>query len=314
MSPDTALLMATVLVGLAAGVAALAARELWLATRLSAHLARRRSLFLGEEVSYEASPPGAVRQLRSLRAWAVRVRGYAWFRAPFALYESIGTRGFQPNLRWAGLEDEFSLETLGQIRFLLTLAAVVLGALRLPDVQGALTLTLGGAVAAWVYPRMLVEEAAKARLAEIARRLPEALDVLAIGLEAGGGGGFDHVAGFYTQFFRGPLADELGRLLAAVRSGRRRVEALDELAERCPTPEMITFTSAIAQAERFGAPLGPTLRTQTDLQRTVRRQAIEERSRTLTTYLLFPTMLFLFSLLILILGPVVIQLGRSLGG
>jgi tight adherence protein C len=111
----------------------------------------------------------------------------------------------------------------------------------------------------------------------------------------------------------GPLASELLRTLQDMRSGMSRAEALRALAERADVPELRQFVSAVIQADSHGVPIARVLRIQSRELRTKRRQLAEEKAMKLPVKVLFPTVAFIFpALFVVLLGPAVMQIGRTL--
>ena len=109
-------------------------------------------------------------------------------------------------------------------------------------------------------PDYFVNIYARRRREQLRAALPDALDLLAVSVEAGlglrrGGRQADRAHG-------GPLADEFGLTLSEMRIGETRSEALRRLGERADTPEVSSFTRAIIQADQLGTSLGRILRVQ----------------------------------------------------
>jgi tight adherence protein C len=94
------------------------------------------------------------------------------------------------------------------------------------------------------------------------------------------------------------------------RAGKPRVESLRDMAERTMVEDVRSFTSMLAQTEKFGTSLSQAMRTYSDSLRTKRRQIAEEAAAKTTIKMVFPLILFIFpALLVVILGPAIIQLG-----
>src|SRR2546430_3018649 len=80
--------------------------------------------------------------------------------------------------------------------------------------------------------------------------LPDALDLLAVSVEAGMG--FDGAISKLTEHMQGPLIDEFELALGEIRVGEGRPDALKRIAERVPAQEMSSFVRAIVQADQLG--------------------------------------------------------------
>jgi len=138
-------------------------------------------------------------------------------------------------------------------------------------------------------------------------QLPQGLDLLAVSVEAGLG--FDAAVAKLTEQMDGPLVDEFELMLAEIRMGESRENALKKLAERSGVPEVASFARAMIQADRLGVSIGRLLRSQAIETRLKRQAAAEERAMKAPIKMLFPTVLFIFpALFLVVLGPAFIQL------
>jgi tight adherence protein C len=199
-------------------------------------------------------------------------------------------------------------------KVILGLAGVAFGAFlgSLKSAAAAFLLALLFGTLAFIYPEMAVGRRGRARLARIQRDMPNALDVLAIAVEAGAG--FDAAVTLMTSHLEGPLADEFRFMLNELRIGETRTEALRKLAERADVPEMRAFTSAIIQGERLGTPLSRILRSLAADTRRRRQFDAEEHANKMAVKMIFPLVFFIMpAMFIVILGPAVINLVDTLG-
>jgi tight adherence protein C len=172
-------------------------------------------------------------------------------------------------------------------------------------------LLFGGALAAggFALPGILVSGRAKRRREEIRAQLPDALDLLAVSVEAGMG--FDGAISKLTEYMDGPLGEEFALTLGEMRIGESRSDALKKLGERANTPEVAAFTRAIIQADQLGISLGRILRVQAIDTRDKRQSAAEERAMKAPIKMLFPTVMFIFpAMFLVILGPALINLSK----
>src|SRR5436190_1734596 len=116
------------------------------------------------------------------------------------------------------------------------------------------------------------------------------------------------------------LAAGLGRSLSATTFlalksafaiGETRQDALKKLAERTGTPELSSFVRAIIQADQLGISLGRILRVQATDSRNKRQAAAEEKAMKAPIKMLFPTVLFIFpAMFLVILGPAFLNLSK----
>lgn len=157
---------------------------------------------------------------------------------------------------------------------------------------------------------LILKNKADKRAQEITLSLPDILDQITIGVEAGLG--FDSAMARSAKSNQGPLADELVRTLQHVQAGLSRAEALRGLANRNKVPELRQFVSAILQAEQFGIPMAQVLRVQAAEQRRKRRQRAEEKAMKLPVKVLFPLVLCILpALFVVLVGPAGMRIANN---
>jgi tight adherence protein C len=205
--------------------------------------------------------------------------------------------------------------TVSPTGFLAAKAAVGIGGLLVGlifgTVAGGIGLLLGVALAGvgFLAPDFVVSLRARKRRDLIRAQLPDALDLLAVSVEAGLG--FDGALSKLTDHMDGPLTEEFGLTLNEIRIGESRQDALKKLSERCDTPEVSGFSRAIIQAEQLGISLGRILRVQATDTRLRRQAAAEEKAMKAPIKMLFPTVLFIFpAMFLVILGPAFLNLSK----
>ena len=138
------------------------------------------------------------------------------------------------------------------------------------------------------------------------------LDLLAVSVEAGLG--FDAAVAKLTQHMEGPLTDEFELALGEMRIGESRPDALKKLAARAGTAEISSFVRAIIQADQLGTSLGRILRVQATDTRNKRQSAAEEKAMKAPIKMLFPTVLFIFpAMFLVVLGPAMLSLQKVFG-
>jgi tight adherence protein C len=151
------------------------------------------------------------------------------------------------------------------------------------------------------------------RKREILRALPDGLDMLNICV--GAGLGFDAALSRVSERWQTALGDEFNRVVAEMRLGKPRQQALLDLADRTEVREVENFVATIVQASQLGVSIAKVLRTQAEQMRIIRRQRAEELARQATIKLLFPLVFLIFpSMLVVLLGPAIPQLVNTLGG
>jgi tight adherence protein C len=161
----------------------------------------------------------------------------------------------------------------------------------------------------FIAPGVVVSLRSRRRREAIRAQLPDALDLLAVSVEAGLG--FDGAVAKLTEHMEGALAEEFSLTLGEMRIGESRHDALKKLAARAASPEVSSFSRAIIQADQLGISLGRILRVQATDSRLKRQDAAEERAMKSPIKMLFPTVIFIFpAMFIVILGPAFLQLSK----
>lgn len=163
--------------------------------------------------------------------------------------------------------------------------------------------------AGFAVPGLVLSSRTRRRREAIKAELPDALDVLAVSVEAGLG--FDGAVSKLTEHMEGPLAEELSLTLNEMRIGESRQDALKKLADRAAAPEMASFSRSIIQADQLGISLGRILKVQAADTRLKRQAEAEERAMKAPIKMLFPTVAFIFpATFLVILGPAFLQLSK----
>jgi tight adherence protein C len=166
----------------------------------------------------------------------------------------------------------------------------------------------------WFGPGMLLDSMVKRRQDTIRFSLPDALDLLVVCVEAGHG--LDQALVRVTRELRAThkdICDEFSLMTLEMRAGKRRAEALHNLAERTGEPELRKLVAIMAQADRFGTSIGDSLRTHADYMREKRKQDAEERANKVGVKLVFPIFFFILpSMFIVTAGPGVIAILNNL--
>ena len=104
------------------------------------------------------------------------------------------------------------------------------------------------------------------------------------------------------------LAAELNIVQREIQLGRSPGESLRQMGQRTDLEEIRSLASVIIQAEQFGASLVKSLRVHAETLRLKRQQRAEEMAQKAATKILFPTLLFIFpAIFVVILGPAVIH-------
>jgi len=163
----------------------------------------------------------------------------------------------------------------------------------------------------YMFPVSVVDRKGRKRQEEIRRSLADTIDLLAISVEAGLA--FDAALLHARRTIRGPLSEEIGRMLHEMQLGARRVDAMRHLADRTDVEELRSFVLAMVQADVFGVSIANILRSQSQELRTKRRQRAEERAMKMPVKLVFPMVVCcLPALLVVVVGPGIIRIAQNL--
>ncbi len=227
---------------------------------------------------------------------------------PRTSVETIGTR-----LSAAGLSQKVSPASFLAIKG----AGLIGGAFLALSIGAFASLTIALiavpllAAAGFRIPDYILSSRIRGRREAVRADLPDALDLLAVSVEAGLG--FDGAVTKLTEHMSGPLVDEFARLLSEVRIGEARQTALKNMAARVDAPELSAFVRAVVQADQLGISLGRILRVQAADSRVRRQTAAEEQAMKAPIKMMFPTVLFIFpAMFIVLLGPAVLNIMKVL--
>ncbi|HLJ67891.1 MAG TPA: type II secretion system F family protein, partial [Chloroflexota bacterium] len=133
------------------------------------------------------------------------------------------------------------------------------------------------AVLGFFLPDLWVRQLIKRRQAEIQRYLADAIDILAISVEAGQG--FDGALSTLSSRKQNALTYEFDRFRLEVQAGKSRREAFRDLALRTGVEDLLQFVAAMIQADQLGIGVSQVLKSQSDELRVKRRQRAEEKAR-----------------------------------
>ena len=174
----------------------------------------------------------------------------------------------------------------------------------------AVVVGVGACLFGFLAPSLWLDYKKAGRQTTLRRALPDALDVIIICVEAG----------LSVQAAMAKVSRELSSvhpLLAAemaicqreMQLGASAGEALNRLAQRFDLAEMRSLASVVSQAERFGASIITALRVHGQTLREKRFQRAEELAQKAGVKLVFPTIVFIFPALFVVLaGPAVVRI------
>lgn len=184
-----------------------------------------------------------------------------------------------------------------------------------PALPGRLAWLAAAAIpaAGLVGPDLFRARAARRRRRLLVAALPDALDLLAVGVAAGRG-----TAACFADLAAsgsGPLAEELGRTAVEIELGAPLTTALEDLRARAPGNEVAMLCAAIERSRRLGSPLADHLRRQAGALRRDQHRAIEERAaRAAPKIQLVVALVLVPSVLLMIAAGLIANAGALLSG
>jgi tight adherence protein C len=200
--------------------------------------------------------------------------------------------------------------------FLILAPAVAMGWHYLSERQGSILLPLMiGAAAGIMLPNMIVSQLRKRNQNILNRAMADTLDLLVVCAEAGLGleSAIDRVAADLRKATPA-MAMEFAQLSQEMRMMPDRSQAMERFAERAEVDGLRRLASTLAQAMRYGTPLGQALRALAADQRQDRMTRLEEKAARLPALLVVPLIIFILPPLFLVLvGPSMLQLFDVLG-
>jgi tight adherence protein C len=169
---------------------------------------------------------------------------------------------------------------------------------------------LGGFFAGFYLPNMYVKNLRTKRQQKIIEGWPDGLDLLLICVEAGMSieAAFQKVS---AEIGNGcpELSEEFALTVAELSYLQERRQAYTNLAERTGIDIVKAITTALVQSEKYGTPLGQSLRVLANESRELRMQEAEKKAAALPPKLTVPMIgFFLPVLFAVILGPAILQI------
>lgn len=197
---------------------------------------------------------------------------------------------------------------------LLPVVAAVATAGSAAGADNKLMFVLASAGAGFFAPNEFVRRKARRRQRQIRRGLPNALDLLVVCVESGLG--LDQAilqTAKELEHAHPEISEEFALVNQELRLGKRRIEALRNLADRTEVEELRKLTAVLIQADRFGTGIAQSLRAHSDYMRVQARQQAEEKAAKLGVKLVFPIFFCILpSLFVVTVGPIMVRVVREL--
>ena len=238
----------------------------------------------------------------------------------FSLEKLLEASDLKDKMAQAGLRGQKPVYIFYMSRLVLPIALGLFGlltliVLNLPEwaFMQRIVGTMGLVVFGYYLPAIYVKNIANKRLASILPVFPDALDLLLICVESGMSVelAFAKVAEEMGDASV-ELAEEFSLTTAELSYLTSRRLAYENLARRNNHPGIRAVATALVQAERYGTPLGDTLRTMANENRQLRVMQAEKKAAALPAKLTVPMILFFLPVLfIVILTPAAIRMSQA---
>ena len=224
----------------------------------------------------------------------------------------------QRRLIRAGIRSANALKIFYGSKVLLGVTLPVLAAIAVagsPSTPSNKVMTvLAAGVAGFFGPNEYVKRRAKRRQKHIRRGLPNALDLLVVCVESGLG--LDQAimqVSKELEHAHPEISEEYGLVNLELKAGKRRMDALRNLADRTAVDDLRKLVAVLIQADRFGTGVAQSLRAHSDYMRVQARQVAEEKAAKLGVKLVFPIFFCILpSLFVVTVGPVMVRIYRDL--
>ena len=156
-------------------------------------------------------------------------------------------------------------------------------------------------------PTFWLRKTVNKRIKAIRKSMADVVDLIVLAIEAGLG--FDQAVGQAVLKTKGPLTDELARVLDEIRVGKPQGEAFRDMSKRVRMSELTLLVAAIDQATKMGTGLSHALRLQATEIRERRMAFIREQAGKLPVKMMMPLVFCIFpALFVVILGPAVVKM------
>jgi tight adherence protein C len=197
---------------------------------------------------------------------------------------------------------------------LIPVIAALLVAPNFADPGNRVMVLIVAAALGFFGPNQYVLMAANKRQKALQHGLANALDLLVICVESGLGldQGIAQVAR-ELETAHPEICEEFAMVNLELKAGKRRSEALRNLADRTGCDDLKKLVAVLIQSDRFGTGVAASLRGHADYMRVQARQVAEEKAAKLGVKLVFPIFFCILpTLFVVTVGPVVMRIIREL--
>jgi tight adherence protein C len=223
----------------------------------------------------------------------------------------------QRSLIRAGIRNPNALKILYGAKVAFGVLLPVLMAVAVSNSQadaGAKFLAVAASAAVGFFgPNEYVKMRSKQRQHQVRRGLPNALDLMVVCVESGLG--LDQAILQVSRELEDAhpeISEEFAFVNLELKAGKRRAEALRNLADRTAVEDLKKLVAVLIQADRFGTSIAASLRGHADYMRVQARQVAEEKAAKLGVKLVFPIFFCILpTLFVVTVGPMAVTIVRE---
>lgn len=156
------------------------------------------------------------------------------------------------------------------------------------------------------YPDLKLKQNVDKRIGKIRAQVPNYIDLLSS--TSASVSNLDEAIRIVCDRYDSEVSKEFRVVLGEISTGKRRRDALNDMADRLGIPEIYSLVSQINQSDVFGTPIQETLKNQAVKLRKIKRDLSEKKAANASTTLLLPGIFLLITIILVIMGPTIMQL------
>jgi len=185
-----------------------------------------------------------------------------------------------------------------------------------PTTKQTIISILGPGISGYMLPKYWVTRRQAERQKAIENGFPDALDMLLVCVEAGQS--LDQSIIRVARELRAgfpALSQEFEMVSYEMKAGKDKTQVLRDMSERCGVSDVASFVTVLIQSQQFGTSIADALRVYSAEMRDKRVMKAEEMANKLPTKMTLATMMLTVPpLLIILIGPSVFGIMKTLGG
>lgn len=223
----------------------------------------------------------------------------------------------------AGYRSKDAVRTFHFLQFLLGIAFLILGAAYAifasatgdPSMQVLIGSVIVPGVVGYMLPKYWVTKRQQKRQEEITNGFPDSLDMMLVCVEAGQS--LDQAIIRVSREIKAgypALSEEYEMVANEMKAGKDKTSVLRDMSERAGVPDVQSFVTVLIQSASFGTSISEALRVFSSEMRDKRIMRAEEKANTLPTKMTLATMMLTVPpLLIILIGPSIYEIAKTLG-